>query len=98
MRCAVSLGLPMISADNLLLSDCLLRLEELAAECDCDDVEGFLTHDPQLSQHVAERPELREQLKGQFAALRAVGKLMALTTPQAERWPTIPGYVIEDEL
>ena len=89
----------MISADEELVSDWLVRLEELASEAVVADFESLLEADEVLQKGVASRPDLSDELRRQFAALREMAYYLPGTdADDGADWSTIPGYTIEAEL
>ena len=89
----------MIQSDEELLSDWLLRLEELAGRHKGKDYDSLLAEEPCLHQELAAHPHLLPTLRRQFAALSVINRYVNVeANGSQQRELEIPGYVIEGQL
>jgi serine/threonine protein kinase len=88
----------MVAADEELLSDWLLRLEELASQGDNADVDLLIGQDESLRGQVASRLDLLPSLKRQFRAIRAMDGLLHVGGTRIFVDRAIPGYEMEAEI
>ena len=87
------------TSDETLLSDLLLRLEELSADCADTSVHELLERDHDLAQRLREHSHVLPELERRFQALRTVDRIVRKSgTIVPSAWPNIPGYEIVGEL
>lgn len=85
--------------DETLLSDLLLRLEELSVDCADASVHELLECDRELAQRVRAHSHVIPELERRFQALRTVDRIIRQSDAAVPTtWPNIPGYEIVGEL
>ncbi len=84
--------------DDDLLSDVLLRLEELAESSETDSFEQLVALDSELHSKFASDTVLAESAEQRFAALRAVDHCLRDVESVSDVMPSIAGYEFVEEI